>query len=147
MASDYSVEDAVRRLQDWAVSDAPKLDLALEASAQSVAVRRKGDREPMFTGTWRIHEGKTLLEGEFPPPAAARRLLKLCSIALSLVLGLAVWAFFTQPDTTTKVSLALLAGACVLAFPYVVLALASQWLARQAALLRALERRLKRDAQ
>jgi len=65
----------------------------------------------------------------------------------ALIVALAAWAFLTQPETSTRVSIGLLAAVSVFLFPYVVVALSSQWAARQAALLRAFERALRREDQ
>ena len=142
--SDYPVPEAVARLEAWSHSQTPDSRVALEASPAAVTIRRLADGKPVLRASWREQEGETRLEGEFLPPPSAHRVLKLCSIALAVILALAVWAGLTQSQPGIGVSLALFAGLSVLMFPYAILALASQALASQARLKRALERALTR---
>ena len=143
IASDYPVEESVGRLTEWSREGAARLKVVLDVSAEDVTVRRDGESVPMFRGSWRPHEGGTRLEGEFPPSPSVPRMLRLSSMALALLIGLAAWALVTSTETSIRVGLVLLTGVCLLLFPYAILALASQSLARQAALKRALERALR----
>ena len=145
IASDYPVDESVRRIEDWSRGGATTLKLAAEASAESVAVRRVGEREAFYRGTWRAQDGAVSLEGEFSPGASALRVVKLCSFGIAALLALTAWAWLTQPELATKVSLTVLTVLCVLVFPYVALALSSQQSAREAAVTRAFERALRRE--
>ena len=142
--SDYRIPEAVARLEAWSRSGAADSRVALEVSPAAVTIRRLADGKPVLRALWREHEGENRLEGEFLPPPSAPRVLKLCSLALASILGLAAWAAFTLPHAGMRVSLALLAVLSVLMFPYAILAIASQALASQARLKRALERALMR---
>jgi len=145
--SDYEVHEAIGRLEAWSRSQHSDARIILEATPQSVTIRRRADGKPVLQGSWRAGENETRLEGEFLPPPSAPRVLKLCSVALALLLALAAWAYFSQPQAGMRVALAIFAGISVLMFPYAILAIASQALAAQARLKRALERALRNDPQ
>jgi hypothetical protein len=142
--SDYPVGESVARLAAWSKSGIADSRVGLEVSPAAVTIYRLADGKPVLRASWRETEGETRLEGQFLPPPSASRVLKLCSIVLALILALAAWAGFTQAHAGIQVSLLIFAVLSVLMFPYAIVAIASQALASQARLKRALERALTR---
>lgn len=143
--SSHPLSQAVERLSAAAREPAPKV--LLEASSRAVTARRIGDSDPFFVASWQDGAEGPELRGEFPPPRWALRVLKLCSLGLAALIGATLWAFLADEPAALKIPLAVFTVVAVLAFPYVVLAISSQWTALQANVSRAITRALKTDDQ
>jgi hypothetical protein len=122
-ASRYSREESAARLR---------------AALQGFAPTR------MRFGTgWREEADGLHLDVEFSPAPRTDGLLKTSSIALTLLVAAALWAFFAADgDPVVKFLVALASALGILAFPLVTVALGSQREAEEAAVRRAIRKAL-----
>ena len=89
--------------------------------------RRLGERSQCcFEGKW-IDEGNAVrLDGAFVPVGRTRRFLSSMSLVMSLLVIASLWAIFSpNQDASMKVLVPLFTVLSILAFPYVVVAMAS----------------------
>lgn len=89
--------------------------------------RRLGERSQCsFEGAW-IDEGNAVrLDGAFVPVGRTRRFLSSMSLVMSLLIIASLWAIFSpNQDATMKVLVPIFTALSILAFPYVVVAMAS----------------------
>lgn len=89
--------------------------------------RRLGERSQCtFEGTW-IADGEVVrLDGAFVPVGRTRRFLASMSMVMSLLILASLWAFFSpNQDASMKALVPIFTALSILAFPYVVVAMAS----------------------
>ena len=102
----------------------------------------KGDH---FVGTWKVDDGRHILDGEFLLPPGTQRVLKGFAIALTLLLAATAWTFLAGQEPALKVSAGLFSLFAILAFPYVIVGMSSQRSGREAAIARAVQRALQHE--
>jgi hypothetical protein len=79
-----------------------------------------------FKGAWSDDGEVVRLDGAFIPVARTRRFLSSVSLVMSLLILASLWAIFSpNQDATMKVLVPIFTALSILAFPYVVVAMAS----------------------
>lgn len=100
-------------------------------------------KELHFERSWRGDAGSVALDVRFAPASRTRRFLQASSIVLTLLIASSAWAFIAPgEDRSVRFLVPLFAVLGILAFPFVVVALASQREAEEARIRRAIRRAL-----
>jgi hypothetical protein len=92
-----------------------------------------------FSPAWISEGAATVLEAQFAPPARTQRFLKATSIAMSLLIGLTVWAVFSPSvEASAAWMLGLFTAFAILALPFVFVGLGSSREAEESRIRRAI---------
>jgi hypothetical protein len=92
-----------------------------------------------FSPEWSSQGETAVLEAQFAPPPRMQRALKGTSIAMSLLIGLTVWAIFSPAaDAATAWMLGLFTAFAILALPFVFVGLGSSREAEESRIRRAI---------
>jgi hypothetical protein len=92
-----------------------------------------------FSPAWSSQGETAVLEAQFAPPARTQRFLKAVSIAMSVLIGMTLWAIFSpSADSATAWLLGLFTAFAILALPFVFVGLGSSREAEESRIRRAI---------
>ena len=109
--------------------------------------RRLGHRSQCtFEGAW-VADGEAVrLDGTFVPVGRTRRFLASTSVVLSILILASLWALFSpNQDASMKVLVPMITVLSILAFPFVVVAMASHREVEELAISKVVRKALGRD--
>ena len=91
----------------------------------------------VYDTAWREEAGATFLDVTFSPARGTRWFLNSVSLALAILLGATLWAFFAPGEPAgARILIAIVTMLAILAFPFVVTAYGSRRDAEEATLRR-----------
>jgi hypothetical protein len=109
-----------------------------------VALAKMPAADRAFGQRWSGDEARPLLEATFAPSPRNARFLRMLSIAMSALVGFAVWGFVSSDAADALAWIAAITTVlAILGFPFVVLGLASHQDARESRIRRAIRNALQ----
>lgn len=91
-----------------------------------------------FRLAWIEEGGKAILQAEFLPRARTQAVLTASSVVLSLLVLASAWLLYSAEGGTARYLVPLVTGFCILAFPFVTLALSSNRAAEESRIRKAI---------